>query len=261
MQRYKKIIGIILVVILGIAAIVFMNSANDIENDTETEELQSEKTHSEESMQEARIPELEEGVDVHRLENEIFAVLGPESVAVTTNWSSGSGILWQYNDKELVVITTKHLMEQAESGELELWTGEKIAFSKENIYTSGEEDLAVLKVSCEKKLKLEKGGVSNYLVEEVPEIGSLLWVIDSVYGAGSGIQTCSVASEEIFLEDYGTEMLLLYGEGKSGMSGSPVYDVNGRLVAMTSGMSEDGTTLTAISADKIMVFLESFHFN
>ena len=261
MQRYKKIIGIILVVILGIAAIVFMNSANDIENDIETEELQSDKTQTEEIMQEARIPELEAGVNIHELENEIFEVLGPESVAITTNRSSGSGILWQYDGKRLVVITTKHLMEEAESGELELWTGEKVTFSMEDIYVSEEEDLAVINILCEKKLKSEKGGVVNYLTEETPEIGSMLWVIDSVYGAASGIGTCSVASGEVFLEDYGTEMLLLYGEGKSGMSGSPMYDASGRLVAMMSGMSEDETTLTAVLAPKIMGFLESLQFD
>ena len=238
MQKYKYIIGAIaMAVFIGGIAVGILNR--------------------EDKTQKARIPKLEEGVNVHQLENEIFAVLGPESVAVTTNRSSGSGILWQYDGKQMLVVTTNHLMQEFEHGEVELWTGEKVAFSKADVYPSKEEDLAVIKIFCEEKLKLDKGGVANHLVEKVPEIGATLWVIDSVYGAASGIGTCSVASSELFLEDYSTEMLLLYGEGKNGMSGSPMYDECGKMVAMMSGMSEDGTTMAAVSAGKIMKFLET----
>lgn len=246
MQKYKYVIGIVAIVLLGVAAVVFMNNRDGIS---------AEKNHAGEVG--SRIPKLAEGVNVHELENEIFAVLGPESVAVTTNRSSGSGILWGYDGKKIIVITTKHLMQEFESGELELWTGEKVTFSKENMYASKELDLSAIILSCKEKLKLDEVKVANHLVEKVPEIGATLWVIDSVYGAASGIGTCSVASSELFLEDYGAEMLLLYGEGKNGMSGSPMYDEYGKLVAMMSGMSEDGTTMAAVSVGKIMKFLET----
>ena len=246
MQKYKYIIGIMAIVLLGAAVVIFMNTRDRVSTET---------NHADELG--SRIAKLEEGVNVHELENEIFAVLGPESVAVTTNRSSGSGILWRYDGKQMFVITNNHLMQEFEQGEVELWTGEKVAFSKGDVYASMEEDLAVIKIFCEEKLKLDKGGAANYLVEKVPGIGATLWVIDSVYGAASGIGTCSVASSELFLEDYGAEMLLLYGEGKHGMSGSPMYDECGKLVAMMSGMSEDGTTMAAVSAGKIMKFLET----
>lgn len=246
MQKYKYVIGIVAIVLLGVAAVVFMNNRDGIS---------AEKNHAGEVG--SRIPKLTEGVNVHELENEIFAVLGPESVAVTTNRSSGSGILWRYDGKEMLVITTNHLMQEFEQGEVELWTGEKITFSKENMYASKELDLAAIILSCKEKLKLDEVNVANNLVEKNPEIGAALWVIDSVYGAASGIGTCSVASSELFLEDYGAEMLLLYGEGKNGMSGSPMYDEYGKLVAMMSGMSEDGTIIAAVSAGKIMKFLET----
>ena len=246
MQKYKYVIGIVAIVLLGVAAVVFMNNRDGIS---------AEKNHAGEV--DSRIPKLAEGVNVHELENEIFAVLGPESVAVTTNRSSGSGILWRYDGKEMLVITTNHLMQEFEQGEVELWTGEKVTFSKENMYASKELDLAAIILSCKEKLKLDEVNVANNLVEKNPEIGATLWVIDSVYGAASGIGTCSVASSELFLEDYGAEMLLLYGEGKVGMSGSPMYDEHGKLVAMMSGMSEDGTIIAAVSARKIMKFLET----
>lgn len=246
MQKYKYIMGMMAIVLLGVAVVVFMNNRNG---------ANAERNHAGEVG--SRIPKLAEGVNVHELENEIFAVLGPESVAVTTNRSSGSGILWQYDGKQMVVITTNHLMQEFEHGEVELWTGEKVAFSKADVYPSKELDLAAVILSCKEKLKLDEVNVGNHLVEKNPEIGAALWVIDSVYGAASGIGTCSVASSELFLENYGAEMLLLYGEGKVGMSGSPMYDEHGKLVAMMSGMSEDGTIIAAVSARKIMKFLET----
>ena len=248
MQKYKRVVLAIIVILIGAVAVLFLNKEYAANAD------ESESTVN---SWEERIPKLEEGVNVHELENEIFEILGPENVAITTDRSSGSGILWQYDGKEIVIVTTGHLMQEFESGEVELWSGEKVVFSKENAQTPSEIDLAVIEIPCEEKLKLGKGGAGEHVVESTPEIGDTLWIIDSVYGAASGIGTCSVASSEIFLEDYGTEMILLYGEGKTGMSGSPMYDENGRLVAMMSGMTEEGTTLAAVPVGKIMKFLET----
>jgi len=199
-----------------------------------------------------RIPKLEAGMDVYALENEILRVLGPENVAVKTEQGSGSGILWKYDGAELIIITTGHLLEGAKEGELELWSGEVLHFFEEDIVFSEEYDMAMITIESAEPLKLEKGGAGWYTVQEVPEIGDELWVLDSVYGAASGIGKCQMAAIDIFLEDYGTEMLLLYGNGKAGMSGCPLYDENGSLVAMMSGMTEDGTTLAAIPAEKMI---------
>ena len=250
MQKYKYAIFAIIIVSIGTVVLAIL-SKNHVIGVGEFE--------SPVNIQESRIPKLEAGVNVHELENEIFEILGPENVAITTDRSSGSGILWQYDGEKLVIVTTSHLMQEFESGEVEVWSGEKAAFSKEDVQMSSEVDLAVLVISCEEKLKVDQGGASAYAVDKAPEIGAKLWVIDSIYGAASGIGTCSVASSEIFLENYGTEMLLLYGEGKTGMSGSPLYDEEGRLVAMMSGMSKDGITLAAVPAGRIMKFLETLN--
>lgn len=203
----------------------------------------------------ARIPQLKEGTDVYALENEIFDILGPENVAVFTDRSSGSGILWQYDGTKLIVVTAGHLMTDFETGELELWSGEKVTFSAENVSTSSEMDVAVINVVSEESQVTI--GAAPYLAEKSPEIGDTMWLLDSVYGAASGISTGQVSAVEIYLEDYGTEMLLLSGTGKTGMSGCPVYNAEGRLAAMMSGMSEDGTILAAVPIGKIMKFLET----
>ena len=203
-----------------------------------------------------RIPKLEVGMDVYALENEILSVLGSESVVVRTDQNSGSGILWEYDGKELAIITAGHLLEGAKEGELELWSGETLRFFEEEIVFSEEYDMAMITIESADPLKIEKGGAGLHTVQAMPEIGAELWVIDSVYGVASGIGKCQIAAIDIFLEDYGNEMLLLYGTGKAGMSGCPVYDENGSLVAMMSGMSEDGTTLAAISAEIIIDLMD-----
>ncbi len=248
MQKYKYVIAAVIIVLLGVVAVLLF-SKDSVTNTNESGDVVD--------FQNARIPKLEEGVNVHELENEIFEILGPENVAITTDRSSGSGILWQYDGERLVAVTTSHLTRDFEQGEIELWSGEKVTFEKANVQASSKLDFAVIVISCEEKLKLDKGGASAYAVDKTPEIGAAMWVIDSVYGAASGIGTCSVASSAIFLEDYGTEMLLLYGQGKTGMSGSPMYDEDGRLVAMVSGMNADGTTLAAVPVGKIMNFFET----
>lgn len=247
MQKYKHIQIVVLVIFIFI--MLFMFYKKNILSDTGVNE-------NDMSLQLQRIPKLEEGVNVHELENEIFNILGPENVAISTDRSSASGILWSYDGKEIIVVTTKHFMQNFEQGEIEFWTGEKVSFDGTQVKTMDVSDVAIIHIACEKKLKQTKGGVKSWIVEETPELGNSVWIIDSVYGAASGISSSMVASSPIFLEDYGTEMLLLFGEGKEGMSGSPVYDENGKLVAMMSGMSDDGTMMAAVPMEEIRKIFE-----
>lgn len=242
MQKNKYLmICFIIIIIVGFAATLYVGSR-------------------EKEMQQARIPKLEEGVNVYELENEIFSILGPDNVAITTNRSSGSGILWQKTKDKLIVVTAAHLVSDFEAGEVELWSGEKVSFGAKDVIEFAENDVAVLCITLEEQVKLEHTGVYEHCVENIPEIGEKMWILDSVYGAGSGIGNAQVSAVNIFLEDYGTEMLLLTGTGKAGMSGCPIYDETGRLVGMVSGMSEDGTTLAAVSVEQIKLDLLSKKF-
>ena len=246
MQKYKYVILLLLIIVLaaGIVGCGITEDTNSVESNAK-------------DYGDSRIPKLEEGVDVYALENEIFNMLGPDNVAITTDRSSGSGILWKYDGVQVFVVTARHMMTDFEMGEIEVWSGEKLAFTKEDVRFSTEIDVAVIRITCNEELKLAKGGAAAYVVENAPEIGDTMWVLDSVYGAASGIGTCQVSAVDIYLEDYGTEMLLLYGTGRTGMSGCPIYNEEGRLVAVMSGMSEDGSTLAAIPVGKIMKFLET----
>lgn len=215
-----------------------------------------------------RIPKLQTGTEVYALEEEVRNILGQECVAIATDRSSGSGILWSYDGEELLVVTAAHLMTDFETGELELWSGEKLTFSEKDVQLYTEYDLAFItlddleawqqgqneteaSISVE-TLRQEKGGAENHISQKQPQIGDSMWVVDSVYGSASGINTFHVYSVDLYLDDYGTEMLLLSGSGIAGMSGCPIYDMEGKLVAMMSGMSEDGTILAAVPVAQIV---------
>lgn len=199
-----------------------------------------------------RIPKLEIGTDVYAFEEEIRNILGQECVSITTDRSSGSGILWSYDGKELRVVTAGHLMTSFVSGELELWSGEKLEFSDEDVKICQEADMAIISLDVSAgSFRKEKGGASNFISKNQQVIGDSVWILDSIYGPASGINTGQVYAVDYYLEDYGMEMLLLSGNGSAGMSGCAVYDAGGQLAAMMSGMSEDGSILAAISAGRI----------
>ena len=199
-----------------------------------------------------RIPRQEVGSDIYALEEEVRNTLGQECVAISTDRSRGSGILWSYDGEELLVVTAGHMMVDFESGELELWSGEKLPFSKENVLLFSENDTALIRLSIQESLKQERGGAGAYVSESQPVIGDMMWIVDSVYGPAAGIRRCQVYAVNYYLDDYGVEMLLLAGDGTVGMSGCAVYDEKGLLVAMMSGMSEDGSILAAVSVENLL---------
>ena len=200
-----------------------------------------------------RIAQREVGIDVYALEEEVRNTLGPECVAISTDRSSGSGILWSYDGCVLLVVTAGHLLQEFTSGEMELWSGEKLTFSGEDVQVYPEVDVAIIKLSSQQI----QGGAGNYISEVQLEIGDAVWMVDSVYGPASGIHEGQVYAVDYFLEDYGAEMLLLAANGTAGMSGCPVYDEEGRLAAMMSGMSEDGSILAAVPVARILQIVQA----
>ena len=199
-----------------------------------------------------RIPQKEIGMDMYALEAEVREILGQECVAVSTDTSSGSGFLWlSEDDKELWVITSGHLLNGSQNGEVEFWSGQKAEFSVKDVEVYPEIDTAVIHMAALKK------NVKTVLYEPnlQMQIGDSVWLLDSMYGPGSDIQSGMVYGVNLYLEDYGREMLLLSGNGAAGMSGCPIYDENGRVVAMMSGINEDGTILAAGPMDAIVKYL------
>ncbi|MCD8325659.1 MAG: serine protease [Lachnospiraceae bacterium] len=209
---------------------------------SEAQEIRSSLTRNE-------FPQLEVGMDVYELENEILAITIYENVAVTTDTYSGSGFVWMEDEDGLWIATAAHVLADGNGGTVEMvsvsegWTD--VEFSEEDVVRVDDYDLALIHLSADTAETLLYIPLSSYIASEA-QTGDEGWIVDSIYGSGTGIEQVTVANPLIYFEDYGTELLYLYGEGKEGMSGSPVYSAQGLLMGMVCGMSEDGTELAAV---------------
>ncbi len=203
--------------------------------------------------QRVQIPQKQVGTDMYVLEAEIREILGRECVAISTDKGSGSGFLWLSDKKELWIVTAGHLVAEIQQGEVELWSGQKETFSAKDVQVHPEMDVAVIRVTALKQKGIE---TVCYEPDRSVQVGDDVWLLDSMYGPASGVHYNTVYGVDYYLEDYGMDMLLLFGQGMAGMSGCPVYDVDGRIVAMMSGMSEDAAILAAVPMKYIVQYLE-----
>ncbi len=194
-------------------------------------------------------PQIEIGTDVYALEDEILEITIYENVAVTTKSYSGSGFVWKEDESGIWIATTAHVLADETGGTVEMasvslsWTD--VAFSQEDVMTVDGYDLAFIHLAAETVEALLYIPLSSYTAEDM-QTGDALWIVDSIYGSGTGISDATVANPLIYFEDYDADLVYIYGTGKEGMSDSPVYDADGMLVGMICGMSEDGTELAAV---------------
>ncbi len=220
------------------------------ETGADTASDQSEKP----ALTREEFPQLQIGTDVYALENEILNITIYENVAVTTDTYSGSGFVWKEDADGLVIVTAAHVLADGNGGTVEMvslsegWVD--VAFEGENVVTADSYDLTFIHLSADIAETLLYVPLGSYTGTD-PQTGDDLWIVDSIYGSGTGIEQATVANPLIYFEDYGVELLYIYGQGKEGMSGSPVYSAEGLLLGMVCGMSEDGTELAAVPVQVI----------
>ncbi|MCD7806821.1 MAG: serine protease, partial [Lachnospiraceae bacterium] len=225
-------------------------SASDGAQDSRTEESgASDAREARSALTRDEFPLLEVGTDIYQLENEILTITIYENVAVTTDTYSGSGFVWMEDESGIWIATAAHVLADKNGGTVEMasaslgWTD--VAFSEEDVVRVDDYDLALIYLPMDAVETLLYIPLCSYTASDA-QTGDALWIVDSVYGSGTGIEQATIANPLIYFEDYGAELLYIYGEGKAGMSGSPVYSARGQLLGMICGMSEDGTELAAV---------------
>ncbi len=252
-KRFYFAAGILLLLCAALsvmAAVTVVLRQDDSEQETAIEENNTDAAQeAKDELTRDTFPLLEIGTDVYALEDDILEITIYENVAVTTDTYSGSGFVWKEDEDGLWIATAAHVLADETGGTVEMasvsfaWTD--VAFLKEDVVTVDGYDLAFIHLSAETAQALLYIPLSSYTAEDT-QTGDDLWIVDSIYGSGTGICNATVANPLIYFEDYEAELVYIYGEGKEGMSGSPVYDAKGLLVGMVCGMSEDGTELAAV---------------
>ncbi|MCD7752144.1 MAG: serine protease [Lachnospiraceae bacterium] len=252
-KKFHFTVGFVLLLIAALAVAAAV--AVTISRDESTQEAPAagddvdDAQAAKEELTRASFPLLEIGTDVYALEDEILKITIYENVAVTTDTYSGSGFVWKEDESGIWIATAAHVLADETGGTLQMvsvafaWTD--VAFSGEDVVTVDGYDLAFIHLSAETAETLLYIPLSAYTAGDM-QTGDDLWIVDSIYGSGTGISSATVANPLIYFEDYEAELLYIYGAGKEGMSGSPAYDAEGLLAGMICGMSEDGTELAAV---------------
>lgn len=253
MKKSHFTAGIMLLLIAALvvtAAVTVISGRDGSSQEASASESRADTDQSvKEELTRDTFPQMEIGTDVYALEDEILEITIYENVAVTTESYSGSGFVWKEDESGLWIATTAHVLADETGGTLEMasvsFSWMDVAFSQEDVVTVDGYDLAFIHLSAETAETLLYIPLFSYVTEDV-QTGDTLWIVDSIYGSGTGISDATVANPLIYFEDYDADLVYIYGEGKEGMSGSPVYDADGMLVGMICGMSEDGTELAAV---------------
>ena len=150
----------------------------------------------------------------------------------------GSGVIWEMNEKEIVIISNKHLLEDwGEDGSIIFWNGRTsggkllklsqkydLGFLKVEVNDLGYEELISLK-----EVKREDTAYSRL------KAGDVIFTAGSADGAGENMYEASVASPSWYIEEFDSYMLYGFGFAKPGMSGGGTFDAYGNFVGMLSG--------------------------
>lgn len=164
----------------------------------------------------------------------------------------GSGVIWEMNEKEIIIISNKHLLVN--------WTdNSSVAFGNGKT-AEGE----ILKLSDTYDLGFLRLDIGEFRYEEliglkearrdaeayaVLEAGDVIFCAGSADGTGENMYEGTVASPLWYIEEFDSYMLYGFGFAKPGMSGGGTFDAYGRFVGMlTGGTSGDETASLPVTA-------------
>ncbi len=170
----------------------------------------------------------------------------------------GSGNIWDVDDKSITVITACHVIDdrnditvhflppEGTESEDDL-PEEKSTANAIEIFADENSDYCLLRVDLEDHPYLDTKMLSSVRVREtLPQTNETIFLIDPETKTGSaGI----VASPSVYSEDFGCDMIYCYVTVNEGMSGSGLFDTEGKYLGMLLGGSEDNEAVILSSQE------------
>lgn len=169
------------------------------------------------------------------------------SVHMECNDYSGSGIIWEISDKEIVLMSNRHLMERGNTVDVSFASG--VYYPAKVVFLSDDYDFALAEINKDEMDKedlelLDAVSYESYSEEDMV-VGETLFIISSKeYPADSVlesslVETASyVETDMLYTSQYmmlgkliGTETLSV----EAGMSGSGVFNSKGDFVGIVAG--------------------------
>lgn len=174
--------------------------------------------------------------------------LRPSILQITCGGYTGSGVVWEITDEEVTVISSGHLLQNAEVCEVECYAGIYYEAKVENVLEDCDIGFAVFPTKALQEDEAELKAAERWERGRNLIRGEELAIYGSMGdAAGNFVKGYLIEAErEIQLDGYETPQMLMLGgivgenvseEGlvDAGMSGSGVFDRWGRLLGILAG--------------------------
>lgn len=158
---------------------------------------------------------------------------------------TGSGVLWELADRQLVIATAGHVLSGG-SDEIQVtfWDGLTVPIIG---YTMTDTDLAFVHVDCREIP--EENLAEYYLVRRDRASAQSLKSGDGIILMGNNEEVAgnayegSVLEPWIYAEDFAQYMIWVEAQAEPGMSGGGLFDYRGNFLGLLCGTSGDGETV------------------
>ena len=190
-------------------------------------------------------------------DEELLEKVSDAVVMINVGEKHASGVIVNIDDKRVDIVTAGHLMEGYDQGIVSFNCG-LIGFGTVK-YISDNPDVCVLSFDRD---ALDEGAY-EYLAQTPVSLDGYrklklddeVLIIGSAVGTAANATIGTVKSTDYYVADFDANMLFLYADTMPGLSGCPIYDRYGRLVAVLAGGSEYGEAV-CVKAEDILGCLE-----
>lgn len=169
----------------------------------------------------------------------------------------GSGVIWEMNEKEIIVISNRHLLQDFNAASRVIFWGGTAAEGEllmlSDTYDLGFVKVDVADVAYDELTVLKEAGREDTAYRKLKS-GDAVFVVGSADGVGSDWYEGTVGNTWWYIEDFDAYMLYCFCYGKPGMSGGGTYDAYGNFVGMLTG----GTAGNETASIPVNIILEEY---
>ena len=195
---------------------------------------------------------------VLKTDEELIEAARYSGVMVTAGEKHASGVITAITDNKVVLLTAGHLMDGFDKGIITMYNN-VIGFA-DVIYRSDNPDLCVM--------TFERNDLGEDFLATLSEapvdvdaynalaVGDEVFLSGSAVGQGSNATKGTVSDLDYYVSDFDANLLFVGADVFPGMSGCPVYDMYGRLIAILVGGSEYSEAVCVKAADIAEVLRE-----
>lgn len=163
----------------------------------------------------------------------------------------GSGILWDGNEEQLVIVTSGHLLKEGALPRVIFPGGKELSGETAGICAQKDMGFVTVPVSLLEKEDQNAAVVSLHqrIFDTLDQNSRLLVLGCSENGIGDQFRTGTLKEKSWYREEFGADIMVLECESRPGMSGGGVFDCYGNLVGMVGGGS--GSNTAAFSMETV----------